>query len=57
MTLRRFYPLLSGHAQITIKARGKVLYKGTVSSTPDECDELTVLDFYEDGEGYTFIVR
>lgn len=57
MKLAQFYQLLMGHAEITLQKGRRVLYSGSVNSTPDEFDSLTVLDFKGTNTGFIFYVK
>lgn len=57
MKIEKFYQLLYGHAEITLKKGRTVIYHGPLNSIPDDFDSLTVKDFEGTNTGFVFYIK
>ena len=57
MVLSKFYQFLYGHAEITLKRGGAVIYHGPLNGIPDSFDGLEVIDFTGTNTGFVFYLK
>lgn len=57
MKLSKFYPLLYGHAIITLQQGRATIYHGPLNGIPNRFDDWEVIDFEYTDTGFAFYVK